>query len=899
MRIAAVFLLTITVALGLSGPPIARAQQASALTPVERPVEDELILEMRLGRFVLSDGLLGYLHRGGVLLPLDEVMRALELAVAADPARGQAGGWFLAEDRRFSLDLVRGGATVEGKPAPFDAALVELHVEDIYVDTTLLSAWFPVDFEFDLSRLLITVTSREPLPLEARLERERRAARLGRGAFERLRYPRQEVPYKLWDWPFFDTTHAFDFNNDQNTLSARSTTLVTGDLLFMDSTLFVASNDQEPLADVRFTMGRKDPEAGLLGPLGLSEIAFGDVFTPQLPLVAAQREGRGAFVSSFELNRPSEFDRTTLRGELPLGWEVELYRNEILLDRQLSRADGRYEFIDVPLLFGLNVLNLAFYGPQGQRRQETRRLFVGPGMVRPGQHFYRLAVNQQGEDTISVGEDSGFADETQGKTRLVGEFERGITQNLALAGSFASFALEDGRHSYPSLGLRTSLFGAFVRLDATKDLDSGSAVQGSFQTRRFGVGVLAEHGQFFNGFASERVAASSDPLESRSNLRLDGTIPASFLPRIPVSLSGGLERRESGVMTLDAVNRLSMFVGGVSGSNTVNFNLRRGGGTPTTTAASGSLLLNGRIERLNLRGSLAYTIDPEAQFTNASFTADYQFKRGSSARATLNQGLTGDLPTTVSVGIFHIIKFVAIGANASVSDDGRFAAGLTFTFSTGREPRKGSFERSPRGMARSGAASALVFLDRNLDGTLDEGDRPLEGVRFRRRRDVATDEDGVAFITGLSAYQPTDLVLDPGSLEDPYWVPTRKGVEIVPRPGKTALLDFPVVPTGEIDGIAYLRRGEVVTEVSNVALQLVDQGGKVVAEVKSAFDGFFLFEFVRPGRYRVRVSPEQVARLRLVAPPAQEVTIGVVDDEGEIVSGLEFVLERAPVEGGD
>ncbi|MEE8545820.1 MAG: carboxypeptidase-like regulatory domain-containing protein, partial [Alphaproteobacteria bacterium] len=350
---------------------------------------------------------------------------------------------------------------------------------------------------------------------------------------------------------------------------------------------------------------------------------------------------------------------------------------------------------------------------------------------------------------------------------------------------------------------------------------------------------------------------------------------------------------------LDAVNRLSMFVAGVSGSNTLRVNLRRGGGTPTTTAAAGSLLLNGRIKRLNLRGTLAYTIDPEAQFTNASFTADYRFKRGSTARVTLNQGLTGDLPTTVSVGLFHIIKNVALGANASFSDDGRFAAGLTLTFSTGREPRKGSFERRPRGMARSGAASALVFLDRNLDGSFDEGDRPLEGVRFRRRRDVATDEDGVAFLTGLSAYQPTDVVLDLGSLEDPYWVPTRKGVEIVPRPGKTALLDFAVVPTGEIDGIAYLRRGEVVTEVSNVALQLLDQGGKVVAEVKSAFDGFFLFEFVTPGRYRVRVSPEQVARLRLVAPPGQEVVIGVADDEGDIVSGLEFVLERAPVEGGD
>jgi hypothetical protein len=897
-RSAILLLLAAALALAGSWPRGAVAQGGSKLTPVERPPEDELILEMRLGRFVLSDGVLGYLYRGGVLLPLDEIARALEFPIVADPGSGQAEGWFLRENRRFSLDMGRGEVVVEGRRGGFDPALAELHVEDIYVDTTLLSQWFPVDFEFDLSRLLITVTSREPLPLEERLERERRAALIGRGALERPVYERQALPYKLVDWPFFDTTHAFNFDNDRNTFGARSTTLITGDLLFMDGTLFLAGNDQEPFSDVRFTMGRKDPESGLLGPLGLSEVALGDVFTPQIPLVAGQREGRGVAVSSFELNRPTEFDRTTLRGELPLGWEVELYRNEIVLDFQRSRGDGRYEFVDVPLLFGLNVLTLQFYGPQGQRRQETQRLFVGPGLVRPGDRFYRLAVNQQDEDTIQVNEDSGLADPRQGKLRLVGEYEHGITRNLALAGAFSSFYLDDGRHTYPSIGLRSALLGAFVRLDATKDLDSGSAVQGSVQTRLFGVNLLAEHGQFLDGFVSERVTAATDPLESRSNVRLNGTIPEWIVPRIPVSLNGRLDRRASGRMDMSLSNRLSMFYRGVSASNFVDWQRASGGGLPDITSANGSMLMNGRIQRLNLRGTLAYTIDPIAEFTSASLTADYAFERDSSARVTLTRQLTGDQRTTITGGLFHIIKNVALGANATFVDDGSFRAGLTLTFSTGREPRTGSFERRPRGMARSGAASARVFLDRNLDGVFGAGDRPLEGVGFSRRRDLATDEDGIAFLTGLSAYRPTDVVVDAGSLEDPFWVPTREGVEIVPRPGKTALVDFAVVPTGEIDGTAYLRRGEQVTEVSNVALQLVDQGGKAVKEVRSSFDGFFLFEFVRPGRYLVRVSPEQVTRLRLIAPPAQEVVVGVAEDEGDIVAGLEFVIERLAADAG-
>jgi hypothetical protein len=876
------------------------AQDASAgpaaLTPVERPIEDELVLELRLGRYVLSDGMLGFLHRGGVLLPLDELARALDFAIAVDPAAGRATGWFLAENRRFALDMARGEVTLEGQPGLYDRTLVELHADDIYVDTTLLAKWFPVDIEFELSRLVIELTSREPLPLEQRLERERRQAMLGRGAFGRPQYPRLETPYRLWDWPFVDTTHRFDFT-DGDGLRASSTTLIMGDLLFMDTSLFLAGNDQELVSDARFTMGRKDPEGGLLGPVGLSELEFGDVFTPQLPLVAGQREGRGATISTFPLNRPTEFDRTTLRGELPLGWEVELYRNEILLDFQRSRADGRYEFIDVPLLFGLNVLRLQFYGPQGQRREEIQRLFIGPGLVQPGEQFYRVAVNQQDQDTIPVGEVSDDPD--KGKARFFGEYERGITRNLAVAGSLASFFLDDRRHSYPSLGLRTALFGSFLRLDATKDTASGTAVQGSIQTRLFGLNLFAEHGQFFD-FISERVRASTDSVDSLSNVRLDGVIPEWVLPRIPFSLNGTLERRESGRSDLNVANRLSIFLGGVSASNTVTWRRIGGGGIPTATSASGTVLLNGRIDRLLLRGALNYTLDPVSELSNISATADYTFDRDFTARATVNRQLTGQQITTFSAGISRIFANIALGANASYSDDGNFAAGLTLTFGVGREPRTGSFVRRPRGIARSGAASARVFLDNDQDGRYGEGDLPLEGVRFHQQRDVETDENGVAFITGLSSYRPTAITLNPGTLEDPYWTPEQEGAEIVPRPGKTALVDFPVVPTGEIDGTVFLRRDEVVREVSNVALQLVDEQGKLVDEVRSAFDGFYLFEFVRPGRYTLRVAPEQASRLNLIVPPPQGVVIEAVEGEADVVSGVDIVVERraVPKDGG-
>ena len=58
-----------------------------------------------------------------------------------------------------------------------------------------------------------------------------------------------------------------------------------------------------------------------------------------------------------------------------VGWDAELYRNGQLLAFAENRADGRYEFIDVPLLYGQNRFEVVLYGPQGQI---TARCEVGP-----------------------------------------------------------------------------------------------------------------------------------------------------------------------------------------------------------------------------------------------------------------------------------------------------------------------------------------------------------------------------------------------------------------------------------------------------------------------------------------------------------------------------------------
>jgi len=153
-----------------------------------------------------------------------------------------------------------------------------------------------------------------------------------------------------------------------------------------------------------------------------------------------------------------------------------------------------------------------------------------------------------------------------------------------------------------------------------------------------------------------------------------------------------------------------------------------------------------------------------------------------------------------------------------------------------------------------------------------------------------TNEEGVLLLTGLPAWRDVDVTIPPQGLEDPYWSPRFEGFTVRTRPGKAALVEFPVIVTGEIDGVVYARQGGSVLEVADVALELIDENGKAVDETRSAFDGFFLFELVKPGRYTVQVSREQLQRLGLTATGTKSVEIL---GEGTIASGLQFTLTPA------
>jgi hypothetical protein len=89
------------------------------------------------------------------------------------------------------------------------------------------------------------------------------------------------------------------------------------------------------------------------------------------------------------------------------------------------------------------------------------------------------------------------------------------------------------------------------------------------------------------------------------------------------------------------------------------------------------------------------------------------------------------------------------------------------------------------------------------------------------------------------------------TLPDPFLMPSGKGLVVTPRPGVAAVIELAVAPTGEVEG-------EIISAedrpLPGVELMLIGPDGQVAARTMTEYDGFFLFDRVPYGTYKLKVS---------------------------------------------
>lgn len=859
-------------------------------------VGEELIFSLSIGSIPLGD-ILAIKSPTGFKVGLSEFFQIVDFAIDVDIDNVTATGWYIARKNTFNLSS-SDNSSLQVKLNNRELIVPESNYlidDDIYVELADISDWFNVNSEVDEAVLEINLTTSVPFPIEKRLQR--RGIKVASADIPESVLPLKATDYQLFSAPLLDVQLATRFSSSNN--ANAYSILSSQDAGYFASQLFLSGNDTDPLNNARFTLSRESKQADLLGPLKMTEYSFGDVTPVNASLGQTRGLGRGFRMSN---SKTGVIDnrRINLVGEVQVGWDVELYRNGILLDNRTNVQTGRYEFNDVDLSFGSNDFELVFYGTQGQIERRTESYVVDSNALDYGQGRLQFSIVENERTLFGVGDPE--LDPAINGVTVDTTYSYGLTDWFSLGLGASLFAPEQGENEQ-GLWLTSSLaLGPYGLINSViqlgDDVSGGFTQQYNFRTKVSDVALGASYRQ------SDSLVKGSLPGESTaradsntSSLSMDGKLFADTL--LPINYSNIWDRSES--PNGDVVERLTHSIGvntkwgslshGIAWQRR-DFAIDNGDGRTTSYDTSGTLAYRTRIGSAFARLYARYEVKPVSELSFIGSTVNYAFSNqlSSQIRYTYNVADENDIYNLQLNWKTDMFTFSG-SANYDSTDD--WSVNLGVRFGLGYDATTDTLFASGRSLGSAGAVVVRMFEDENLDNEYTEGEALLENVNIsavQSFREENTSKDGVAILKSLSTSRATDIVVDEETFSDPSMMVSSDGFAVAARRGLLQQYDIPVVKGGELDGVIYIRDKEGIEEPAPyIRLSLVNAQGDVISSTLSQYDGYYLFERILPGSYEIRVDTS-TGRQRGTTP--ERLKQVKISNRGDLILDVELVLRQ-------
>ena len=821
--------------------------------------EEQFLLDVNIRQFRLGDGVRAYNSPEGTCIMLGDFLTALDVPMKIDLAAKKASGWAFREENRISIDLATLMAEFGTRREPIASGTVRETPEGWCVQASALTRWFGIGVKPVTSGSALILESDAKLPVELAMEREQRAANLKRQAkFDVGTLPQVRLPYRMWRAPALDFVVSAGVAyraKDGVRVDRRTSLYAAGEIARLSYDAQLATSDKGKPNLLRMRAYRSDPDGALLGPLKATHFGFGDVAGLDSRLTGTAASGRGAIVTNRPLGSLTAFDRKRFEGDLPAGWDAELYRNGELIAFTRATADQRYVFDDVQLLYGENRIGIILYGPHGQVRTREELINVGQDNVPPGKTWYWAGVSQPGRDLIDVepADELGRLPKLQATVAV----EHGLGTRTSVGALARMMLIDDERLTFVEGSVRQSVGPALIEVAAARSTSGGMAARAQ-AVARFGSVNLNAEALIAKDFHLRGVRE-----ENVRDLRVAVNAPLKIgRAVIPAQADVRLTRRGDGQTQIEAAARLAANIDRFNLATDIRYRkqyLRSGPAPPGELEMA--LIGAGRIGDVRLRGQTSLRVAPETRLREVALTAYWS----ASDTVDWEGGLAYDASGKRALGrLTHIRRLdtMALALTGEAASDGSVAVGFNLNFSL--DPARG-FHMSRQPLAGSGVVHARVYRDLNDNGLREETE-PLEkdvlvttGTRLSER---STNDRGLVTVGGLATFIPITVGVDHSSLADPLLAPKKALQVVVPRPGVPAEVEIGLVGAGDIEG-ALVKSGGIGFE--GLDLELVDDAGKVIATARSDFDGFFLFERVPYGHYRIRISAESATIANVAA----------------------------------
>ncbi|MDD9900569.1 MAG: carboxypeptidase-like regulatory domain-containing protein [Alphaproteobacteria bacterium] len=842
-----------------------RARQSAGTGPpgtvvyAERSEDSEIFLELLLDdrETVLTSGLHAYLLDEETLVPLSALTELVDFPITVDTSRGTATGWFLEEDNTFSLTYPFKHVTIAGKKIPIREHTAEVHLDDIYVSTALISTWFPMQLTMNFNELRLYLKPLEELPFQARAQRRSRWGQAKqKNTQPGVAYDPDkaiELPYRMFSAPSVTVTQAFSHNAPGS--AKRSSNLnhsfnAQNDLLGMSArsslTHQLGTGSTPDFDNFRLTLSKDDLQAKLLGPLRATHFELGDVNGTPFPMTGTP-SGRGFTIDNEPYNFVRDATQFRIEGFGPAGWDVEVFQDLELLDFQTIAADGRYSFTALPLSEGFNLFKIVLYGPNGEKEERFERFYLGQNMIEEGKFVYSAAMIQSSSPLLNVSKtDIAKTDPT---ISLLGEY--GLTKYLSVGGGYYKSPLNTTQELDGfNFGLRASGGNSYAQMNTFFDKTGGQSssvlIAGNLTPKTtFNLQHRMNRGYDPGVYATIRsMSAQISRLFEFKN---------DILPGINSTMGVSKEESDTGLKTTTFSSRTAANFLGMSLSNEMKRTIHSDG---TQDLHDGRLSLRRRSPFGTLRASASYTFHDPAKLTLASLDYQKDLSESVGVSASLSRAFDATRLVTLRSTLDWQLEKVRLGFTGSYNSENDKQIGMTMTYTLLPRSLYGDYEVTSRAEdISSGRLLLRPFIDENQNGKWDEGERIVEDLRFKnllRGSRSTVGANGMPLVTGLTPALANRIVLEPKSIKDIYLISKEKEILVMGKNGVNGPLDFPFIKLGYISGSLVTRNedGEDIN-LENVHIVLLDQDGKQAAETWSEYDGYFIFDALPTGTYEM------------------------------------------------
>jgi|GEM_PF-5562831 hypothetical protein len=805
-------------------------------------LNEELILQVRFKRNIISEGIIGLKENGEVYYPL----KAFSGIFNTDFRKIDNNKFGIKRDnfKEIIVDTDKNIITKKGKELSFNKNDFLEKNNQIFLSSQALSEIFDSDLKLNYSEMFLSVDTAEDYSFKDMSSRNKKRVYSGEGKDYLAGLTPLDQSYSMFRFPLVDFQGNLRYESDENKKELYDYSVKgKGEFLKAGLDFYIQGDEDDNPDTAELTAERISPKKESF--FDLTRVAAGDVKHDSFDVTGSGSKEKGVKIESRNLYRSRDFDVTEFEGNLSAGWDVELYRNNVLIKRQSSDEGKKFEFDDVPLFYGQNRFRLVYYGPQGEKRTEEKVVNIGSDMLQPGETEYGITLSEK-EKTLLSFEDE-VKDDDYGSAKITSVFSSGVGKNLSVEGGFKSEKIDHNRHNYYNIGLRGSYSGVLFKQSSVFDDQGGSALQASAQTRFDNVNMRLKN-TFYDEFIDE--SSAGNPVENRFEASFSGIVLEDSDYPISWTLN------ETHVARKDSDSNFLSTGLGYTGSSFSLYNYNSWDKNSYSGSDTNNVrgYLHGYLkdDDIRYRTKIDYSFYPEAELEKINISAEKSFNEKISSEISFENDFEDDTGKISSGLNYDSGKFV-ITPKVSADTRGEWEVRTDIGFSIGRDPNTKKLNLDSDKRSYYGEVSALVYEDENLNSVKDKNERVIRDAFVKtvnRGQTESTGEDGTAHIKGISAYRKEGIVFDESSLKDPYLVSSEKGYSFYPRAGRTEKAQFPVYTSAEITGKVFRQNKNGVKNILPYEkIRLKSEDGKISKSFTSEYDGSFVLERIKPGEY--------------------------------------------------